>query len=105
MQRKLEEIHVDDDVLGYITDVVQATRNQRQIEVGSSPRGSLAIFKLCRARAVFHGRDYVVPDDVKEVAVSALVHRVIMKTESWVKGIDPNQSDRKSTRLSSSHAK
>src|SRR5207253_8917817 len=92
MQRKLEEIHVDDDVLGYITDVVQATRNQRQIEVGSSPRGSLAIFKLCRARAVFHGRDYVVPDDVKEVAVSALVHRVIMKTESWVKGTDPNQS-------------
>jgi len=92
MQRKLEEIHVDDDVLGYVTDVVQATRNQRQIEVGSSPRGSLAIFKLCRARAVFHGRDYVVPDDVKEVAVPALVHRVIMKTESWVKGTDPNQS-------------
>lgn len=92
MQRKLEEIHIDDDILGYVTDIVQATRNQRQIEVGSSPRGSLAIFKLCRARAVFHGRDYVVPDDVKEVAVSALVHRVIMKTESWVKGTDPIQS-------------
>jgi MoxR-like ATPase len=92
MQRKLEEIHVDDDVLGYVADVVQATRSQRQIEVGSSPRGSLAIFKLCRARAVFHGRDYVVPDDVKEVAVSALVHRVIMKTESWAKGTDPSQS-------------
>jgi len=92
MQRKLEEIHIDDDILGYITDIAQATRNQRQIEVGSSPRGTLAIFKLCRARAVFHGRDYVVPDDVKEVAVYALVHRVIMKTESWVKGTDPNQS-------------
>jgi len=92
MQRKLEEIHIDDDILVYITDIAQATRDQRQIEVGSSPRGTLAIFKLCRARAVFHGRDYVVPDDVKEVAVSALVHRVIMKTESWVKGTDPNQS-------------
>jgi len=92
MQRKLEEIHIDDDILGYVTDIVQATRNHRQIEVGSSPRGSLAIFKLCRARAVFHGRDYVLPDDVKEVAVSALVHRVIMKTESWVKGTDPIQS-------------
>src|SRR5437879_12871085 len=92
MQRKLEEIHVDDDVLGYITDVVQATRNQRQIEVGSSPRGSLAIFKLCRARAVFHGRDYVVPDDVKEAAVSALVHWVIVKTETWVEGTGPNRS-------------
>src|SRR5438128_5181264 len=52
MQRKLEEIHVDDDVLGYITDIAQATRNQRQIEVGSSPRRTLAIFNLVRARAV-----------------------------------------------------
>lgn len=92
MQRKVEEIHVDDDILGYVTDIVQATRSQRQIEVGSSPRGSLAIFKLCRARAVFHGRDYVIPDDVKEVVTPALVHRVIMKTESWVKGADPGQS-------------
>src|SRR5213594_276719 len=92
LQKTVEGIHVDDDVLAYIADIVQATRNQRQIEIGASPRGSLAIFKLSRARAVFHGRDYVVPDDVKEVAVSALVHRVIMKTESWVKGTDPNQS-------------
>jgi MoxR-like ATPase len=89
LQRKVEEIHVDDDVLGYVTDIVQATRSQRQVEVGASPRGSLAIFKLARARAVYHSRDYVIPDDVKEVAASALVHRMIMKTESWVKGTDP----------------
>jgi MoxR-like ATPase len=91
LQKTVEGIHVDDDVLGYITDIVQATRAQRQIEVGASPRGSLAIFKLARARAVFHGRDYVIPDDVKEVAAPALVHRIIMKTESWVRGLDPHQ--------------
>jgi len=91
LQKTVEGIHVDDDVLGYIADIVQATRTQRQIEIGASPRGSLAIFKLGRARAVFHGRDYVIPDDVKEVAASALVHRLIMKAESWVKGTNPNQ--------------
>jgi MoxR-like ATPase len=91
LQKTVEGIHVDDDVLGYIADIVQATRTQRQIEVGASPRGSLAIFKLSRARAVFHGRDYVIPDDVKEVAAPALVHRLIMKAESWVKGTNPNQ--------------
>lgn len=91
LQKSVEEIHVDDDVLGYVADIVQATRKQRQIEVGASPRGSLAIFKLSRARAVFHGRDYVIPDDVKEVAASALTHRLIMKAESWAKGTNPNQ--------------
>jgi MoxR-like ATPase len=91
LQKTVERIHVDDDVLGYIADIVQATRAQRQIEIGASPRGSLAIFKLSRARAVFHGRDYVIPDDVKEVAIPALAHRLIMKAESWVKGTNPNQ--------------
>ena len=89
LQKTVEGIHVDDDVLGYVTDIVQATRTQRQVEIGASPRGSLAIFKLARARAVFHGRDYVIPDDVKEVAATALVHRMIMKAESWVRGVDP----------------
>jgi MoxR-like ATPase len=91
LQKAVEEIHVDDDVLVYVADIVQATRKQRQIEVGASPRGSLAIFKLSRARAVFHSRDYVIPDDVKEVAASALTHRLIMKAESWAKGTNPNQ--------------
>ena len=89
LQKTVEGIHVDDDVLGYVADIVQSTRGQRQVEVGASPRGSLAIFKLARARAVFHSRDYVIPDDVKEVAAPALVHRMIMKAESWVKGVNP----------------
>jgi len=91
LQKGVEGIHVDDDVLAYIADIVQATRSQRQIELGASPRGSLAIFKLSRARAVFHGRDYVIPDDVKEVMPVALIHRLIMKTESWAKGTNPSQ--------------
>jgi len=89
LQKTVEGIHVDDDVLAYVTDIVQSTRGQRQVEVGASPRGSLAIFKLARARAVFHSRDYVIPDDVKEVAAPALVHRMIMKAESWVRGVNP----------------
>lgn len=91
LQKTAEGVHVDDDVLGYITDIVQATRSQRQVELGASPRGSLAIFKLSRARALIHGRDFVIPDDVKEVMMIALSHRLIMKTESWVKGTSPIQ--------------
>jgi len=90
VQKTVEGIHVDQDILRYVADIVQATRSQRQIEIGASPRGSLAIFKLTRARAVYHGRDYVIPDDVKEVVAPALVHRLIMKTESWIKGTNPN---------------
>src|SRR5437762_4656110 len=90
IQKTVEGIHVDQDILRYVADIVQATRSQRQIEIGASPRGSLAIFKLTRARAVYHGRDYVIPDDVKEVIAPALVHRLIMKTESWIKGTNPN---------------
>jgi MoxR-like ATPase len=91
LQRSVEAIHIDDDILSYITEIVQSTRSHRQVEVGGSPRGSLAIFKLSRARAVFHGRDYVIPDDVKEVVVPALAHRLIMKAESWIKGTSPHQ--------------
>jgi MoxR-like ATPase len=91
MQKTVETIHVDDDVLGYVADIVQATRAQRQIEIGASPRGSLAIFKLSRARAVFHARDFVLPDDVKEAVGPALAHRLIMKAESWAKGTNPAQ--------------
>jgi MoxR-like ATPase len=91
LQKTVEGIHVDDDILGYVADITQATRSQRQIEIGASPRGSLALFKLARARAVYHGRDYVIPDDVKEIVAPALAHRLIMKTESWVKGTSPNQ--------------
>jgi len=89
MQNTVEEVYVDDSILSYITDIVRETRSHPQIEVGSSPRGSLALLRLARANAVFYGRDYVIPDDVKSLIIEALSHRIIPKTASWVKGFDP----------------
>jgi MoxR-like ATPase len=88
MQRAVEDIHVDDDVLFYLIDIVRETRTHGQVEVGASPRGSLALLKLARANAAFDGRDYVIPDDAKSIAIEALSHRIIPKTESWVRGFD-----------------
>jgi MoxR-like ATPase len=89
MQTAVEQVHVDDDILHYIAEIVQATRSHQRIEIGASPRGSLAILKLSRARAFYNGRDYVTPDDVKKVSVPALCHRLIFKTEYWFRGITP----------------
>lgn len=88
MQETVEGVHVDDDVLLYIVDLVRETRLHVQVEVGVSPRGSLALLKLSRANAAFDGRDYVIPDDIKLIAVEALSHRIIPKAESWVRGFD-----------------
>jgi MoxR-like ATPase len=88
MQNTIEEIHLDDDLLSYITDIVRETRLHSQVEVGASPRGSLALMKLARANAAFEARDYVIPDDVKMIAVEALAHRIIPKAASWVRGFD-----------------
>ncbi|HEY4674851.1 MAG TPA: MoxR family ATPase [Candidatus Bathyarchaeia archaeon] len=89
MQKAVERIHVDDDVLHYIAEIVQATRSHPRVDIGASPRGSLAILKLSRALAFYDGRDYVTPDDVKSVASPALSHRIIFKTEYWFRGISP----------------
>jgi MoxR-like ATPase len=87
MQNAIEDVHVDDDIREYIVEIVQSTRSNSQVEVGASPRGSLALLKLSMARAALNGRDYVVPDDVKEVAVPALAHRLILKPDPWIKGV------------------
>jgi len=89
MQNAVEDVYVDESILSYITDIVRETRSHPQIEVGSSPRGSLALLRLARANAVFYGRDYVIPDDVKSLIIEALSHRIIPKTASWVRGFDP----------------
>jgi MoxR-like ATPase len=75
-------------LLSYIADIVRETRLHSQVEVGASPRGSLALLKLARANAAFEARDYVIPDDVKTIAVEALAHRIIPKAASWVRGFD-----------------
>ncbi|TML11083.1 MAG: MoxR family ATPase [Actinobacteria bacterium] len=87
MQRALEEVHVSEAMEGYIVDLVAATRSSRRLAVGASPRGSLALVKLARAKAALAGRDFVVPEDVKEVAVPALAHRLTLRPELWVQRI------------------
>ena len=89
MQRGLEQVHVSDAVGTYIVDVVSATRASRRAQVGASPRGSLALLKLARAKAAVEGRDFVTPDDVKAVAGSALSHRLMLRPELWVQQVRP----------------
>jgi MoxR-like ATPase len=87
MQRALEQVHVSEPVQGYIVDLVTATRSSPRLAVGASPRGSLALLKLARAKAAIGGRDFVVPEDVKGVAVPALAHRLTLRPELWVQRI------------------
>jgi MoxR-like ATPase len=89
MQQALEDVHVAPSVGYYIVDVVRATRESRSVQVGASPRGSLAILKLARANAVLDGRDFIVPDDVKAIAGPALAHRLSLKPELWVQRVRP----------------
>ncbi len=87
----LEGVHVDPDLLEYMVRLTAATREHPSVEVGASPRGTLALLLLSRARAALEGRDFVIPDDVKEVAVPALVHRLIIKPELWQRQVQPEQ--------------
>ena len=87
MQRSVETVHVSEPVGRYIVDLVGATRHRNRVLVGASPRGSLAVMKVARARAILRGRDFVTPDDVKAVAIPALAHRLILRPELWVQDI------------------
>src|SRR5690349_19550337 len=87
LQAALERVDVDEDVLRYCVDLAGATRTHRAVEVGASPRGSQALLLVARALAVLDGREYVVPEDVKECAVAALAHRLTMRAETWSSGV------------------
>ncbi|HEY0416746.1 MAG TPA: MoxR family ATPase [Gaiellaceae bacterium] len=87
LQRACEDVHVSEAVGLYMVDVVAATRETPSVQVGASPRGSLALLKLSRCRAAVAGRDFVTPDDVKAVAVPALAHRLTLRPELWVRRI------------------
>jgi MoxR-like ATPase len=89
LQRGVEAVQVSEPVGRYIVAIVQATRATAAIAVGASPRGTLAIAKLARARAAARGRLYVVPDDVKAVAAAALAHRVLLPPDLWARRVDP----------------
>ena len=84
-RESVEKVHIDPDIERYIVALIAETRKRRQINVGASPRGSLALLKLSRAWAVMQGRDYVLPDDVKVFARPALHHRLILEPELWMK--------------------
>src|SRR5690242_14423857 len=90
MQAALEAITVEDSIGRYIVALTSATREHASVLVGSSPRGSLALLLLARARAAMAGRDFVVPEDVKDVAVPALAHRITLRPEMWLRKVDPS---------------
>ena len=83
MQAAVEEVYIDPDVRHYIVDLVTRTRSHRQVVVGVSPRGSLALLKLAKAWAVIQGRSFMVPDDVKQFIQPALAHRAILDPSLW----------------------
>jgi MoxR-like ATPase len=87
MQRAVEQVHADTAILEYAVDLVTATRESPQLQLGSSPRGTLALLKLARARAALEGRDFVTPDDVKRIALPALAHRVMLRPELWIQRV------------------
>lgn len=80
----VETVHVDADIETYIAALIHATRQDRRVSVGASPRGALSFLKLARANAALEGREYVVPDDVKRFAQVVLVHRLILQPEYWM---------------------
>jgi MoxR-like ATPase len=87
MRAATENVHVEPDIEAYIVSIVSKTRSHSSVYVGASPRGSLALVKLARARAVVQSRDYVLPDDIKALAVPALAHRLILSPDLWAKRI------------------
>jgi MoxR-like ATPase len=91
MQHAIEEVTVEDSVGRYMVDLAAATREHPSVLVGASPRGSLALLLMSRAIAAMDGRDYVVPEDVKRVAVAALAHRITLRPEMWLRRVDSMQ--------------
>jgi len=85
MRQLVERVHVEPDLERYIAHIVHATRSDKRVTVGASPRGSLALLKLSRAQAALDGREYVIPDDIKNYIKPALAHRLILEPEYWMK--------------------
>jgi MoxR-like ATPase len=88
MQAAMEDVVVEDSVGRYIVSLTGATREHAQVLVGASPRGSLALMLLARSIAAMSGRDYVIPEDVKRVAVAGLAHRITLRPEMWLRRVD-----------------
>jgi len=79
-----QEVHVEQSVRHYLLDIIRQTRSNAEIELGASPRASLALYRSAQALALVSGRDYVIPDDVKRLAIPVIVHRLIASTEAYL---------------------
>lgn len=87
MRESVEQVTVHDDVLQYVVSLAAASRQHPQVAVGASPRAELDLVQLARARALLLGRDYVIPEDVKALAVPAMAHRISLRPEMWVRQV------------------
>lgn len=87
MRESVEQVTVHEDVLHYVVSLANATRHHPQVAVGASPRAELDLVQLARARALLLGRDYVIPEDVKALAIPAVAHRITLRPEMWVRKI------------------
>jgi MoxR-like ATPase len=91
LQSVVEQVHTSEAIERYIATLTAATRQHPQVQVGASPRGSLALYQLARAHAMAYERNFVLPDDVKAMAHAALAHRLLLKPELWVRGVQAEQ--------------
>jgi MoxR-like ATPase len=91
LQEAIKHVYVDESIKGYIISIVDATRNHPDVYLGSSPRGSLALYKTSQALASLQGRDYVIPDDIKSLAEPALAHRLIISPAARMKNVEAEE--------------
>jgi len=89
-QNAIKEIYIDDHIKNYVVELVRRTRIHEDVYLGASPRGGLSIYRLSQARAAMFGRDYVIPDDVKALAIPALCHRIIVGPAARIKEVRPD---------------
>lgn len=87
-QEAVKEVHIDNEIKEYIVELVNTSRKHPDIYLGASPRGSLALYKTAQAKAAVEGRDYVIPDDIKALAIPALAHRLIVSPAARIKNVD-----------------
>ncbi|MCC6548643.1 MAG: MoxR family ATPase [Ignavibacteriaceae bacterium] len=90
IRNKVESIYIDEKIAGYISSIVSATRKSRDIVLGGSPRASISIMRSAKAYAILQGRPYIIPDDIKAVALPALRHRIILSPEKEMEGLKPD---------------
>ncbi|GAH51226.1 unnamed protein product [marine sediment metagenome] len=86
LQKLCRQVYIEDSIRNYVTAITRATRNHQGVELGASPRASLSLYLASQALAAIRGRSYVMPDDVKYLAVPTLAHRLIAKTEARLRG-------------------